>query len=421
MTFSELSNIIKLKDGDFMLKREAEKTVKNISETFRVLLVTGPRQVGKTTLLKEYMPAGMNYVTLDDMVLRKQAINDPALFLEEHPWPLLIDEAQYAPELFPYIKIKVDKEKKRGMYWLTGSQQFKLMKNVTESLAGRVGIVKLNSLTYSEIVQEKNKKTFNPLAFEKSEIIDVNKIYELIFNGGMPELYDVKNMDRNSFFDGYITTYLSRDVREQIKINDSIEFRKFMTAIASRNGEQLNYSSISSELGISDKTTKAWLNVLITSGIVYLLEPFMSSKIKRITHMPKIIFMDTGLCSYLAGWESSKDLQLSSSSGHYLESFIISEIVKSYNAKGIEPDISYYRDKDKNEIDLVFYRNNKLYPFEIKKTSMPNESMIKNFKLLEKSGKEVGNGGIICFYNELIHLDEKNYIIPISSVVNIHE
>ena len=347
-TFSESKYIIYTKDGDLMLKREAEETVKNISETFRVLLVTSPRQVGKTTLLKEYMPKDMNYVTLDDIVLRNQAINDPALFLKEHPWPLLIDEAQYAPELFPYIKIKVDEEKKRGMYWLTGSQQFKLMKNVTESLAGRVGIVKLNSLTYSEILQTKNKEPFNPLKFVKSESIDVNKLYELIFKGGMPELYDIKNMNRNNFFDGYITTYLSRDVKEQIDITDTLEFRRFMISIASRNGEQLNYTSISNELGISDKRVKAWLDVLITSGIVYLLEPYMSSKLKRITHIPKIVFMDTGLCSYLAGYESARDLQLSSSSVHYLESFIISEIVKSYNAKGIEPDISYYRDKDKN-------------------------------------------------------------------------
>ena len=402
-----------------MIRREAERTIKNINETFRVLLVTGPRQVGKTTLLKEFMPQNMNYVTLDDEILREKAKKDPKLFLEEHPWPLLIDEAQYAPELFPYIKIIVDNEKKRGMYWLTGSQQFKLMKNVKESLAGRVGIVRLNSLTYSEINNNLNKEIFNPTDLKKIKKIDVNELFETIYKGGMPELYDVEKMNRNNYFDGYINTYLARDIKDLININDSNLFQKFMVSIASHTGEQLNYSSIANEVGISDKTVKSWLDVLVSSGIVYLLQPYMSSKLKRITHMPKIIFMDTGLCSYLAGWDSARNLQLSSSSGHYLETYIISEIIKSYNAIGEEPNISYYRDKDKNEIDLIFYRNNKIFPFEIKKTAMPNESMIKTFYKLEDSGKEVGPGGIICFYDELMHLNEKHYIIPISSVINI--
>ena len=226
-------------------------------------------------------------------------------------------------------------------------------------------------------------------------------------------------MNRNNYFDGYINTYLARDIKDLININDSNLFQKFMVSIASHTGEQLNYSSIANEVGISDKTVKSWLDVLVSSGIVYLLQPYMSSKLKRITHMPKIIFMDTGLCSYLAGWDSARNLQLSSSSGHYLETYIISEIIKSYNAIGEEPNISYYRDKDKNEIDLIFYRNNKIFPFEIKKTAMPNESMIKTFYKLEDSGKEVGPGGIICFYDELMHLNEKHYIIPISSVINI--
>lgn len=401
-----------------MIKREAMNTIKRVSETFRVLLVTGPRQVGKTTLLKEYMPKNMNYVTLDDISLRNQAKNEPKLFLEEHPWPLLIDEVQYAPELFPYIKMKVDSEKKRGMYWLTGSQQFKLMQNVTESLAGRVGIVKLNSFTYSEIIENSQKDLFNPPKYIKSQNINVNDLYKLIFKGGMPELYDIKNMDRRTFFESYITTYLSRDIKEQLDIKDIEVFKKFMVDIASRTGEQLNYTTIANEIGVSDKTVKTWVNILLTSGIVYLLEPYKSSKIKRLTHMPKIIFMDTGLCSYLAGWESERDLQLSSSAGHYLETFVISEIIKSYNAQGIEPNITYFRNKEKEEIDLIFFKNNTLYPFEIKKTASPNINMIKNFKALAKSNKQIGEGGIICLYDELIHLDENNYIIPVSCVIN---
>lgn len=402
-----------------MIKREAETMIKNISNTFRVLLVTGPRQVGKTTLLKEFMPGDMNYVTLDDKVLRSKAQEDPKLFLEEHPWPLLIDEVQYAPELFPYIKIKVDEENKRGMYWLTGSQQFKLMKSVQESLAGRVGIVRLNSFNYSEIIGNTNKELFNPANIKASELINANEIFDVIFKGGMPEIYVTPGMDKNNFFDAYLETYLSRDVNEQLNIKDLPTFKKFMVSIASRTGEQLNYSAIAQEVGITDKTVKSWLNVLVTSGIVYLLEPFMSSKLKRMTHMPKIIFMDTGLCSYLAGWENARELQLSSSSGHYLETFIISEIIKSYNAQNKNLNISYYRDKYKNEVDLIFYKNNKIYPFEIKKTATPTKEMIKSFKDLEDTGKIVEPGGIICFYNTLMHLDSKNYIIPISSVINI--
>ena len=401
-----------------MYKRESVDFIKNVSDTFKVLLITGPRQVGKTTLLLSLKPNNMNYVTLDDVNLRRQAQEDPKMFLEEHPWPLLIDEAQYAPELFSYIKIIVDKEQKNSMYWLTGSQQFHLMKNASDSLAGRVGIINLNSFTYSEIIQNENKKLFDPIDIRKSPKIDVNDLYKIIYKGGMPELYNNKNISQEIFFQGYIDTYISRDVKSLTEIGNEMAFKKFIVSVASRTGEQLNYSSLANDSGISVPTAIKWLSILVTSGIVYLLEPYMSSQLKRITHIPKIIFMDTGLACYLAGWNSARDLQLSSSAGHYLESYIISEIVKSYNARGIRPNISYYRDKDGKEIDLIFYKNNKLYPFEIKKTASPNSDMIKNFKELQKTKKEIGTGGIICFYDELMHLDKNNYIIPVSSVIN---
>ena len=401
-----------------MYKRESVDFIKNVSDTFKVLLITGPRQVGKTTLLLSLKPNNMNYVTLDDVNLRRQAQEDPKMFLEEHPWPLLIDEAQYAPELFSYMKIIVDKEQKNGMYWLTGSQQFHLMKNASDSLAGRVGIINLNSFTYSEIIQNENKKLFDPIDIRKSPKIDVNDLYKIIYKGGMPELYNNKNISQEIFFQGYIDTYISRDVKSLTEIGNEMAFKKFIVSVASRTGEQLNYSSLANDSGISVPTAIKWLSILVTSGIVYLLEPYMSSQLKRITHIPKIIFMDTGLACYLAGWSSARDLQLSSSAGHYLESYIISEIVKSYNARGIRPNISYYRDKDGKEIDLIFYKNNKLYPFEIKKTASPNSDMIRNFKELQKTKKEIGTGGIICFYDELMHLDKNNYIIPVSSVIN---
>ncbi len=402
-----------------MYSREATEMIKHVSETFRVLLVTGPRQTGKTTLLKSLKPENMNYITLDDKVLREQAQNDPKLFLEEHPAPLFIDEAQYAPDLFSYIKINVDNTKEKGQYWITGSQQFNLMEKASESLAGRVGIVNLNSFTYSEIVRNEKKELFNPEKLCVAPKIEVNKLFEIIFKGGMPEFYDNPKIDRNLYFQSYIDTYINRDVRQLIEVGKIEEFKKFMVSIASRVGEQLNYSDLSKDCGVSVPTVTAWLSVLVSSGIVYLLEPYMSSQLKRMTHIPKIYFMDTGLAAYLAGWETERDLQLSSNSGHYLENFVISEIIKSYNARGLKPNLSYYRDKEKHEIDLVIYKNNKLYPFEIKKTASPNRAMISSFKYLENSKKEVSTGGIICLYDNLLKLDEKNYIIPISSVINV--
>lgn len=402
-----------------MYNREATEIIKKINSTFRVLLVTGPRQTGKTTLLKNLKPENMGYVTLDDQVLRKQAQDDPKLFLEEHPAPLFIDEAQYAPNLFSYIKINVDNSKDKGQYWLTGSQQFNLMKNASESLAGRVGIINLNSFTYSEIVKNEKKEIFNPDDLKKAPKIDVNDLFKVIFMGGMPEFYDNPEIDRNLYFQNYIDTYIDRDVRQLIEIGKLEEFKKFMVSIASRIGEQLNYSDIAKDCGVSVPTIISWVSVLVSSGIVYLLEPYMSSQLKRMTHVPKIYFMDTGLAAYLAGWENERDLQLSSVSGHYLENFVVCEIIKSYNARGLKPNLSYYRDKEKHEIDLVLYKNNKLYPFEIKKTASPNSSMISNFKYLENSKKEIGTGGIICLYDNLMKLDDKNFIIPISSVINI--
>lgn len=407
-----------MKEDDKMFEREALEVIKNINKTFKVLLVTGPRQVGKTTLLLSIKPDDMEYVTLDDEVLRNQAKNDPKLFLEEHPAPLLIDEAQYAPNLFSYIKMNVDKQQKNGMYWLTGSQQFHLMKNVSESLAGRVGIVNLNSFTYSEITKNMDKILFDPLNLKKAEKIDVNKLFEIIHKGGMPALYQNDDINRNVYFQGYIDTYILRDVRELTEIGNLEAFKKYIISVASRTGEQLNYTALANDAGITVPTAIAWMAILTSSGLVYLLEPYMSSELKRITHTPKIVFMDTGLACFLAGWETARDLQFSSTAGHYLETYIVSEIIKSYNAQGVRPNLSYYRDKEKNEIDLIIYKNNKLYPFEIKKTASPNQSMIKHFKVLEKSNKEIGTGGIICCYDDLMHLDDKNYIIPISSVIN---
>ncbi|MBO5349593.1 MAG: ATP-binding protein [Clostridia bacterium] len=401
-----------------MYSREVKERIKKINDTFRVLVVTGPRQVGKTTVLESLMPENMTKVSLDDETLRKEAQENPKIFLDSYPTPLFIDEVQYAPQLFPYIKMRVDKDKTRGQYWLSGSQLFDLMKNVTESLAGRAGIVKMNSFTYSEIKQNTEKEIFDPENLKQKQYIDVNETFERIFYGGMPELYDIPDMDRNDFYYSYINTYIEKDIKKIKNIGNIETFKKFMRDVAIRTGTTLNYSDIANDVGISVNTIREWISILVSTGIIYLLEPFSSSKIKRLTHMPKIIFMDMGLACYLANWESAKELQLSKLSGCFFESYVVSELIKSYDNKGLRLEISHFRNKETEEIDLILYKNNTLYPLEIKKSANPTKEMMKNFKYLEKDNKKIGTGGIICLYDKLMKLDENNYIIPLSSVIN---
>ena len=401
-----------------MYSREVKERIKKINDTFRVLVVTGPRQVGKTTLLESLSTKNMTKVSLDDETLRKEAQENPKIFLDSYPTPLFIDEVQYAPQLFPYIKMKVDQDKTRGQYWLSGSQLFDLMKNVTESLAGRAGIVKMNSFTYSEIIQNTEKEIFDPENLKESKYIDVNEAFERIFNGGMPELYDIPNMDRNDFYYSYINTYIEKDIKKIKNIGNVESFKKFMRDVAIRTGTTLNYSDIANDVGVSVNTVKEWISILVSTGILYLLEPYSSSKIKRLTHMPKIIFMDMGLACYLANWESAKALQLDKMSGHFFESYVVSELIKSYDNKGVRLEISHFRNKETEEIDLIIFKNNTLYPLEIKKTANPTKEMMKNFKYLEKDDKKIGTGGIICLYDKLMKIDENNYIIPLGSVIN---
>ena len=401
-----------------MIKREIKESIKKINDTFRVLVVTGPRQVGKTTILKEMMPKNMKMISLDDESLRAEAKENPRLFLQTFGKPLFIDEIQYAPELFPYIKMEVDNDNSRGQYWLSGSQTFELMKNVSESLAGRVGIIKMNSLTYKEINNNVNNIVFDPENLCESDNINVNDLFEIIYNGGMPELCSIKNMDRNMFFQSYVNTYIERDVRKLINVGNIETFKNFMRDMAIRNGKTLNYSDIANDIGVSSNTVKQWVSVLVSSRIVYLLEAYHNNKIDRLTHLPKIVFMDSGLACFLSGFTSREELQLSEYSGNFLESFIVSEIIKSYDNNVIPLDITHFRNKETEEIDLILTKNSKVYPLEIKKTANPSRTMIKNFNFLEKANVKMGNGGLICFYDKLIPLSENRFYIPISSVIN---
>lgn len=399
-----------------MLDREIAQKVNRLNKTRKVVMVTGPRQVGKTTMLKMIADKERQYISLDDLNIRKLAQDDPKLFMMNYKPPIIIDEIQYAPNLLSFIKLEVDSSDKKGEYWLTGSQKFHLMKGVSESLAGRVGILEMTSLSYAEKHHFKSS-LFDPRYLEKKFDIEPIHLFEEIFKGGMPEYY-LENLDRKEFFDDYIKTYIERDVRDLTQVGNIVAFEKFLVSMASRNGELLNYNAISQDAGIDEKTVRLWTSILVDSDIIYLLQPYLSSELKRVTKTPKIYFMDTGLCAYLCKWESAENLMNSSVSGHYLENFVISELIKNKRNSDstLDYDIYFYRDRDGKEIDLLIYFNNTIYPFEIKKTASPNKEMIKNFDVLNKTMKEIGNGGIICLYPDIYPLTENDKVIPISCI-----
>jgi hypothetical protein len=388
-----------------------------VSKHFPVLLITGPRQVGKTTLLRRLSEKERQYVTLDNPMVRNLAISDPELFLQRYEPPILIDEIQYAPQLLPYIKIYVDEHKNKGAIWLTGSQMFHLMKGVSESLAGRVGIINLYGLTYSEIITAdsplfqmdiiklKEKASVRP-------ILQLKELYTYIKTGSMPALYADKQ-DVDTFYASYLQTYLQRDIKDLTQVGDELTFLRFITAAAARTGQLLNYADIARDIGISEPTVKQWISILIASGIVYLLEPYHNNLLKRLVKTPKLYFIDTGLCAYLTRWTSSETLEAGAMSGAFFETWVISEIVKNYNNMGKRPPLYFYRDKDQKEVDLLINENNVLYPIEIKKNANPGNGAIASFKTLEKTKQIIGPGGVICLCSELVPIDRNNWFIPV--------
>ena len=400
------------------IKRTSEDVIKNLSKQFKVVLVTGARQVGKSTLLK-HCDENRNYVSLDDLSERELAINEPKLFLETHKAPLIIDEIQYAPELLSYIKLIVDKSDKKGQYWLTGSQQFHLMKNVSESLSGRVGILDLMGLSLAELSQTPNNEPFFPdLEYiEKRRENHINystsDIFKIIYNGSFPALNNQDEFqDRNAFYSAYIRTYIERDIRDLSSISNEMKFLNFIRVVAARTGQVLKYSELANAVDISEPTAKTWLSVLVSSNIVYLLKPYYLNITKRMTKMPKIYFLDTGLCSYLTGWSSPEVIEKGAMNGAFFETFVVSEILKSYRHNGERPLIYWYRDTQQKEIDLLIERDGKLHPIEIKLTSNPNKSMLKHFNVLDNQGY----GGLICMRESDIPLTENVSAIPISYI-----
>lgn len=404
-----------------MYKRTLSKFVERINKNFPALLITGPRQVGKTTLLEVCGKGMRDFVTLDDLQARQFARTNPKMFLQSYKTPLIIDEIQYAPELLNYIKIAIDREKQNGLFWLTGSQKFHLMQGIGESLAGRVAIVDLLGLSQAELDGRADRSApFLPTETWIENAREYGKtpknlmdIYERIWLGSFPKVYQESDIPHNVFYSSYLQTYIQRDVREILNVSDEITFVNFITAIAARTGQLLNYEDLSRDIEIDNKTIKKWLSVLETSGLIYILRPYYNNVTKRLIKTPKLYFLDTGLCAYLGKWDSPQSLQAGALSGAILETWLFGEILKSYWHNGEAAHFYYYRDTDQKEIDLLIERNNTLYPIEMKKTSNPSRSAFKHFQLLEKLGKNVGHGGVICFVDRDMPLSPSVTAIPI--------
>lgn len=402
------------------IKRTIEEKVISASREYACLLLTGPRQVGKTTMLEHLMlNTGRTKVTLDDADERKLASNDPALFLELHPAPVLIDEVQYAPELFSYIKIAVDNGAAPGSYWLTGSQSFSLMELARESLAGRVAVLHMSSLSQSELYGDGISA---PFSVELSELKEREKhlsacsateMYSRIWNGAMPGHRSGKFTDRDLFYSSYIQTYIDRDVTEMIPGVDKLAYADFVRAAACRVGQQLNLHDIAQDVSVSDDTAKRWMQVLEKSEVVFFLRPYSNNLLKRTVKTPKMYFFDTGLVSYLTRYSSSDILMNGALNGAILENYAVSEIIKTFRNNAKDCIIHYYRDKDSREIDLVIESNGKLHPMEIKKSVNPGSKLADVFKLLDRGSVPRGTGAVLCLRESMSAVDRDSLIVPI--------
>lgn len=404
------------------IKRFMEEVFLKLNEQYPAILVTGPRQVGKTTMLQkliEFEGKNRHYVSLDDLNVRALAKSDPAMFFQIHQPPVLIDEVQYAPELFTYIKISVDQNQRPGDFWMTGSQLFKLMEGVQESLAGRVALLHLSPLSQQEIYMGQPgafSLDFETLQKKQaiSPVVTTPQIFERVFAGGMPALISKKYEDRGFFYSSYLSTYLERDVRELSGSIDSLKFLNFITAVAARTSQMVNYKGIADDCDIDQTTAKSWLRILETLGIVFYLHPYSNNVLKRTIKTPKLYFYDTGLVCYLTKWSSYETAMNGAMNGALLENYVISEIQKSCQNVAKEPYLYYYRDKDAKEIDLLMEGDGYLYPIEIKKSVTPQRKMMNNFSVIEKAPLQRGTGAIICTAEKLGAFDRDNLIIPVS-------
>lgn len=408
----------------FYIKRNIEDVFMRLNEQFPAILVTGPRQVGKTTMLKQMVlreGRSRTYVSLDDLNERSLAKTDPEMFFQLHRPPVFIDEIQYAPELFTYIKKYVDENHNAGDFWITGSQIFKMMEGVQESLAGRVALMHLSPLSQQEISGTSyGAFTLNieklKARHEVNASVTTPEIFERIFRGGMPALISGSINDRNVFYSSYLNTYLERDVRELSGTIDSLKFLYFITATAARTAGLVNYKGIADDCDIDQLTAKAWLRILETLGIIFYLHPYSNNVLKRTIKTPKLYFYDTGLVCYLTKWSSAETAMNGAMNGALLENYTVSEIVKSYQNAGMPSYLYYYRDKDNKEIDLLMEGDGTLYPMEIKKTTSPEKRMTDSFTVIEKSPLKRGTGAVLCMAEKLSAFDRENLIVPISLI-----
>lgn len=405
------------------IRRSIEDIVLKSEKTFKSILVTGARQTGKSTVLQKLFPE-KKYVPVDDPFIEEQAVEQPEMFMMLNPPPVIYDEVQRAPNLFRYIKIKCDESDEHGLFCLSGSQPLELMEGVSESLSGRIGIIELSGLSMREIKGDSFNRSFVPTmeyVQERSKSVKpFDNIWEVIHRGGYPELQNPE-VDWSVFYSSYIKTYLERDVRSLSAVQNLDDFRKFMIAVAARTGQMINYANIADEVGKDQSTIKRWLSVLEASGIIYLLEPFSSSVLKRAIKTPKVYFRDTGLAAYLTRWLTPETLANGAMSGAFFETFVISEILKSYSNRGIDYRycVSYYRGRDKkktseNEIDLIIEENGTLYPVEIKRSSKVTADQTSVFSVLDGiPDKKRGMGAVICMCPQLGALRENLLQLPV--------
>jgi len=404
--------------------RHIEFVIERIAKRKSVIVLTGARQVGKSTMLKEVF-GDVKYTTLNNPLVRQSAKDNPSIFFDINKPPVIVDEIQKAAELFDYIKDVVDEDKTKGQFYLTGSQSMKLMKNVSDSLAGRAGIVKMLGLSVRELNGVKYREPFKPTrehieAIETQQKFNYNKIIEYIHKGFFPELYENESnlKDWSDYYSSYFQTYIEKDIKDVLNIKDESAFIKFVKATASLSGEMLNLNTIGEICGKDSKTVKSWLSVLESSGLVYFLEPYYNNFNKRLIKTPKMYFLDTGLACWLLGWNTPEQLTNGAMWGHVFESFVFAEILKSYYNDGIvKPPLYYYRDKDKNEIDLLIEDGSTLYPIEIKTSSDPKKSMISAFECLcNIPAKNIGAGAVVCLAKERLPLADNVWIVPVNLI-----
>ena len=401
------------------ITRELERKFLKMNGFFKAILVTGARQVGKTTMLKHLCEGtDRTYVSLDNMMARELAQTDPVLFFQTYKPPILIDEVQKAPELFEQIKIMCDESDEKGLFWLTGSQQYKMMTKIRDTLAGRIGILNL----YSMSQREKNNIVFDTaldyslktLQARQKQVSknDVEKVFFHIWEGGMPQVLGADDELRMEYYNSYVDTYLMRDVAEEGGITDTVKFTKFLKACAALVAEQVNYATLAESTDISEPTAKEWLQLLQGLGIVHLLEPYANNELKRLSKTPKLYFCDTGLCAFLSMWLTPQTLMNGAASGHYYENYVVMELVKNYAYSSAKANVTYYRDSNAKKIDLFIEENQIIHPLEVKKSANPNRREVKKFVFLDKTSLTRGNGGIVCMCEEPIPIDEQNCFIP---------